>query len=78
LREIADRVRRAVPAVPAEDRRLVPHLTVGLRRAAPAAALREAADALAPRLPLTTTVDRVQLMVRTQTWDVAAEAPLRG
>ena len=74
--EIAGRIRRAVPAVPADDRELVPHLTVGLRRAAPAAALREAAAALAPRLPLVTTVDRVQLMVRTRTWAVGAEAAL--
>jgi 2'-5' RNA ligase len=78
FREIAGRVRRAVPRVPAEHRELVPHLTVGLRRAAPAAALQAAADAIAPQLPLTTTIDRVQLMVRTQTWDVGAEAPLRG
>jgi 2'-5' RNA ligase len=76
--EIAARVRGAVPGVPAEDRDLVPHLTVGLRRAAPAATLREAADELAPRLPLAVTVDRVQLMVRTETWDVAAEGLLRG
>lgn len=78
FREIAERVRRAVPEVPPEDRELVPHLTVGLRRAAPAAALREAAAAIAPGLPVTTTIDRVALMVRTQTWDVGAEAPLGG
>ncbi|WP_285659031.1 2'-5' RNA ligase family protein [Actinomycetospora sp. NBRC 106375] len=76
FREIAERIRRAVPALPPADRELVPHLTVGLRRAAPAAALADAAAALAPRLPLTTTVDRVQLMIRTQTWDVGAEAVL--
>jgi 2'-5' RNA ligase len=78
FREIAERVRHAAPEVPAEDRELVPHLTVGLRRAAPAAALREAAAALAPRLPIATTIDRVQLMARTSTWDVAAEAALGG
>lgn len=78
FREIAARIRRAVPEVPAEDRELVPHLTVGLRRAAPPAALEVAADAIAPRLPVTATIDRVAVMVRTQTWDVGAEAPLRG
>jgi 2'-5' RNA ligase len=78
FRAIAARVRRAVPGVPAEDRELVPHLTVGLRRAATAAALREAAEELAPRLPLAAVVDRVALMVRTETWDVAVEAPLQG
>lgn len=76
FREIAERVRRGVREVPAEDRELVPHLTVGLRRAAPAAALRAAAEAIAPRLPVTVTIDRVQLMVRARTWHVGAEAPL--
>ncbi|GAA4936352.1 2'-5' RNA ligase [Actinomycetospora succinea] len=76
FREIADRVRAGFPELPAEERELVPHLTVGLRRAAPVEALRAAAAAIAPRLPLTVRVDRVALMVRTETWDVAAEAPL--
>jgi 2'-5' RNA ligase superfamily len=78
FREIAERVRRAVPDLPAPERELVPHLKVGVRRAAPAAALREAAGAIAPRLPVSTTIARVQLMVRTETWDVGAEAPLLG
>ncbi|MDD7939444.1 2'-5' RNA ligase family protein [Actinomycetospora lutea] len=76
FREIAGRIRAAFPELPAEDRELVPHLTVGLRRAASASALRAAEAALAPRLPLTVRVDRVALMVRTETWDVAAEVPL--
>jgi hypothetical protein len=29
-------------------------------------------------LPLTVRIDRVQLMVRTDTWDVGAEVLLRG
>lgn len=74
--EIAGRVRAAFPELPAEERELVPHLTVGLRRAAPEASLRAAADAIAPRLPLRVRVDRVQMMVRTGTWDVGAEALL--
>ncbi|MEJ2864689.1 2'-5' RNA ligase family protein [Actinomycetospora flava] len=76
FREIADRVRAAFPQLPAEQRELVPHLTVGLRREAPEASLRAAAAAIAPRLPLTTRIDRVALMVRTATWDVGADAPL--
>ncbi|PVZ03475.1 2'-5' RNA ligase family protein [Actinomycetospora cinnamomea] len=78
FREIADRVRHAVPEVPPEDRELVPHLTVGLRRAAPAGALEAAAEALSPSLPLEVRIDRVHVMARSATWDVAAEAPLRG
>jgi 2'-5' RNA ligase len=78
FREIADRVRRHVPGLAPEERELVPHLTVGLRRAAPLAALRAAEEALAPRLPLTVRIDRVQLMVRTETWDVGAEVLLPG
>lgn len=76
LREVADVVRTAFPEVPAENRELVPHLTVGLRRAASVASLRAAQAAIVPRLPLTTRVDRVALMARTGTWDVAAEAAL--
>lgn len=78
FREIADRIRRHIPGLAPEERELVPHLTVGLRRAAPLAALRVAEEALAPRLPLTVRIDRVQLMVRTDTWDVGAEVLLRG
>jgi 2'-5' RNA ligase len=78
FREIADRIRRRIPGLAPEERELVPHLTVGLRRAAPLAALRAAEEALAPRLPLTVRIDRVQLMVRTDTWDVGAEVLLRG
>lgn len=74
--EIADRIRAAFPELAAPDRELVPHLTVGLRRAASLEALRAAEAALAPRLPLTVSLDRVALMARTATWDVAAEAPL--
>ncbi|HSK59934.1 MAG TPA: 2'-5' RNA ligase family protein [Actinomycetospora sp.] len=76
--EIAERVRRAVPAVPPADRELVPHLTVGLRRAASARALESAADALAPALPLVTEIDRVHLLARGERWDAVAEAPLTG
>lgn len=78
FREIADRIRRHVPGLAPEGRELVPHLTVGLRRAAPLASLRAAEETLAPRLPLTVRIDRVQLMVRTETWDVGAEVLLRG
>lgn len=78
LREIAARIRQHVPDLAPEDRELVPHLTVGLRRAAPAEALRAAEEALAPQLPLTVRVDRVALMVRTEHWDVGAEARLQG
>jgi 2'-5' RNA ligase len=78
FREIAERVRRAVPAVPPADRELVPHLTVGLRRAASARDLAAAADALAPALPLVTRIDRVQLLARGERWNVVAEALLRG
>lgn len=78
FREIAERIRRQVPGLVPEERELVPHLTVGLRRAAPAEALRAAEEALAPQLPLTVRIDRVQLMVRTERWDVGAEAPLQG
>lgn len=74
FRAIADAVRAAFPELPAEDRELVPHLTVGLRRAASVPALRRAEAAIAPRLPLTVRVDRAALMVRTATWDVGAEA----
>ena len=42
------------------------------------AALRAAEEALAPQLPLTVRIDRVQLMARTETWDVGAEVLLRG
>jgi 2'-5' RNA ligase len=78
FREIADRIRRHVPGLAPEERELVPHLTVGLRRAAPLSALRAAGEALAPRLPLTVRIDRIQLMVRTDTWGVGAEVLLRG
>ncbi|MFC5139994.1 2'-5' RNA ligase family protein [Actinomycetospora rhizophila] len=76
FREIAERVHAAFPGLPVDGRELVPHLTVGLRRAASTEALRAAAAAIAPRLPLTVRVDRVALMVRTETWDVGAEALL--
>lgn len=76
FREIAERVHVAFPDLAREDRELVPHLTVGLRRAASTAALRRAEAALAPRLPLTVRVEAVQLLVRTETWDVGAEVPL--
>ncbi|GAA4857530.1 2'-5' RNA ligase family protein [Actinomycetospora straminea] len=76
FREIAERVHAAFPELEREDRELVPHLTVGLRRAASTEALRRAEDALAPRLPLAVRVEAVQLLVRTGTWDVGAEAPL--
>jgi 2'-5' RNA ligase len=78
FREIAGRIRREVPGLAAEDRELVPHLTVGLRRAAPVEALRATEEELAPQLPWTVRIDRVQLMVRTENWDVGAEALLGG
>jgi len=79
FREIAARIVDGVDDLPPrEDRELVPHLTVGLRRGAPAGALATAAEALAPALPLTTWIDRVHLMVRAATWRSVADAPLRG
>jgi hypothetical protein len=67
-----------VPAVPPADRELVPHLTVGLRRAASAQDLEAAAETLAPALPLVTRIDRVHLMARGERWRVVVEAPLSG
>jgi 2'-5' RNA ligase len=78
FREIAGRIRCQIPGLAPQERELVPHLTVGLRRAAPAGALRAAEEALAPQLPLTVRIDRVALMVRAESWGVGAEAPLRG
>ncbi len=78
FREIAERVRRAVPAVPSADRELVPHLTVGLRRAASAQDLEAAAEILAPALPLVTRIDRVHLLARGERWRAVAEARLTG
>jgi 2'-5' RNA ligase len=78
FRDLAARIRRHVPDLAPEERELVPHLTVGLRRAAPAGALWAAEAALARQLPLTVRIDRVQLMVRSETWDVGAEADLGG
>jgi len=79
FREIAERIAGGVGDLPPrEERELVPHLTIGLRRAAPAGALEAAAEALAPSLPVRARIDRVHLMVRAADWRSAAEAPLGG
>ena len=59
----------------------MPHLTVGYRRHSSLAALRAAADRLAPSLPIAAEVDRVHLLaggVDVGSWHVVAEAPLLG
>jgi 2'-5' RNA ligase len=81
--ELTERTARAFPDHPpyGGEHEPVPHLTVGYRRHSSLAALRAAAEQLAPSLPITSEVDRVHLLAGSfdvGAWHVVAEAPLLG
>ncbi|MEJ2888483.1 2'-5' RNA ligase family protein [Actinomycetospora aeridis] len=79
--DLTERVQRAFPAHPPYEgeHEPVPHLTVGYRRHSSLAALQQAADELAPRLPFDAHIERVHLLagaLEAGSWRVVAEAPL--
>ena len=82
FRALTERVMREFPdCLPygGEHPDPVPHLTVGSTRAADLDALRRAAAAVASRLPVHATIDRVQLLAgsdRPGGWHCVAEFPL--
>lgn len=81
--ELTGRVARAFPDHPpyAGEHEPHPHLTLGYRSHAPLEALRDAADRVAPLLPVDARVDRLHLLAGSRapgSWRVVAELPLRA